>query len=438
LLIKEHILRDIYGTRKKKLAAYMKEQGIALLMFSDFEDGRDRNVRYMSGMPSDALYFLTDDCRSLLIPWDINMADKWVSGVDTVFPYDNVGRQAVTAAAYACNFFKIATGSRVEIPSSTSYPDFLDYVDTLSGHDVVCRRDGAQDETRKLRSVKDSLEISIYEQAAAITNMVIDRLEENVREGKIKTEFEAAMFIDMAARSYGCEGTGFDTLAAGPERSFAIHAFPNYTDGPFGTAGLSILDFGLNYKGYTTDVTMTFARDPLTDEQKNLLALVEKGYETAITTLEYALQQCKTTRDNEAALEKEDEEAALAAVTEAKSDSDKKGKSKRGKAKSDTVVKRTNIDTCWPHAQDIAAAVDRAFGRKKMPHTLGHGVGLDCHEYPRLSSRPDNEALLRPGMIITLEPGLYDPKAGGVRWENDFIVKESSLERLTNSRIVRL
>ena len=77
---------------------------------------------------------------------------------------------------------------------------------------------------------------------------------------------------------HGCDRTGFDTLAAGPSRSFAIHAFPNYTNAPWPAKGLSILDFGVVYKGYTSDTTLTVAKGKLTAEQKKQLDLVQKAY----------------------------------------------------------------------------------------------------------------------------------------------------------------
>ena len=73
-----------------------------------------------------------------------------------------------------------------------------------------------------------------------------------------------------------------------------------------------------------------------------------------------------------------------------------------------------------------------------MPHGLGHGVGLEEHEYPIIRNRSDNVWVLQPGMIFTIEPGLYDPLYGGCRLENDILVTETGPEVLTTSRIIRL
>ena len=73
-----------------------------------------------------------------------------------------------------------------------------------------------------------------------------------------------------------------------------------------------------------------------------------------------------------------------------------------------------------------------------MPHSLGHGVGLEVHEAPWLRSRGETGTTLEPGMMFTLEPGLYDGTNGGVRLENDFLVTDTSVQPVTSSRIVRI
>ena len=73
-----------------------------------------------------------------------------------------------------------------------------------------------------------------------------------------------------------------------------------------------------------------------------------------------------------------------------------------------------------------------------MPHTLGHGIGLEIHEFPRVSTKMPADVTFKPGMIITLEPGLYDEKLGGVRLENDVLITEEGNEVITHSKIIRL
>jgi Xaa-Pro dipeptidase len=357
----------------------MAREGIALAMFEDAEDRRDPSIRWLSGQPSDALLFLSVDKKSLLIPWDINMAMIYADA-DTILPFTEFGRQAHKAAAGTVEKFKVPGGSKIEIPPATSYPSFLHFVETLPDYDVICRERGLHSEAGDLRAVKDEEEIKILRRAAGLTNKLIDLLEKNVRSGKIKTEADAAFLIDREARRQGCEGTGFTTIAAGPDRSFGIHAFPSYTGAGFGGPGFSILDFGLKYSGYTTDVTLTFVRDPSAAQEKQL-GLVEKAYRLGLSMME-------------------------------------EGQS----------------------ARKIAAAVDGFFGKSKkfMPHGLGHGIGLAEHEGPFIRNGEDNAWVLKSGMVVTLEPGLYDPVLGGCRLENDILITGSGCEMLTGARIIRL
>jgi Xaa-Pro dipeptidase len=299
---------------------------------------------------------------------------------DARIPYSEFDRSPCTALRKAAEFFHTPLGARVEIPPVTSYPRFLRFVEALTDFDVLCREDGIGSEIGKARAVKDEEEIGIYRKLSAFTNRIIDGLEEYVRKGEIENEAEAAIFVELEGRRLGCEGTGFETLAAGPERSFGIHAFPSYTGGKFGGPGLSILDFGLTYGGYTSDVTMTFAGAPLTRPQERLLSLVEKAYRLALPML------------------------------------------------------RKDVPVREP-----ALAVEQFFdkAKKRMPHALGHGIGLEAHEGPSFTSRAENPWTLTPGMILTLEPGLYDPLHGGCRLENDILITEAGPEVLTNARIVR-
>ncbi|MDR1107799.1 MAG: Xaa-Pro peptidase family protein [Spirochaetaceae bacterium] len=371
----------VFEARRKRLGEWMAREGVALAVFEDFEGRRDPSLRWLSGHPGDALLFLSADNESFLVAWDFNMARVYAH-VDMVIPYGQVDRQPINALQLAAmDFFKIPLGARIEIPALTPYPVFLQYVEAMNNFDIICRNNGLQETAQQMRAVKDEEEIRIYRKAADITNTLIDLLEENVRSGNLKTETDVALFIETESRSRGADGTGFETLAAGPERSFGIHAFPSYTGGPFAGPGMSILDFGVKYSGYTTDVTLTFARGALSNSQERMLALTEKAYKLALSLV----------RDGAS-------------------------------------------------AREVAAAVDALFGksRKSMPHSLGHGIGLEAHEAPSLRSRSDNTELLKPGMIFTLEPGLYDPTHGGCRLENDIFLSESGVEVLTNARIIRL
>jgi len=370
-----------YSARLAKVWDWMTEESISLVMLEDTEGRRDQNIRWLTGHPSDALLFLSQSRKAVLTAWDVNLAKQYASNAPVILTaYNDFERQATKAIAAVAQMLEIPEGAKIEIPSVTPYPLFLDYVGKLSNYDIICRDNGAAAQFKKFRAVKDENEIAVTRKAAEITNELIELLEKNVRGGKIKTEADAALLIEVEARKRGCEGTSFDTLAAGPQRSFAIHAFPNWTYSPFGVDGLSILDFGVRLNGYSTDVTLTFARN-LNPKQEKLVGLTEKAAKLALSMAHNGTP-----------------------------------------------------------AKDIGMAVDALFSKskKQMPHGLGHGIGLQEHEYPIISGRSNNEWVLETGMIFTIEPGLYDPQLGGCRLENDVLITETAPEVLTNSRIIRL
>ena len=376
---------NYYKARLEKLAEQMAQEGTALVMFEDTEGRRDTTIRWLTGHPGDALLFVALELqpdgakKTLLVPWDTIMA-KAFAKADLVIPYNDFDRTPLRAIKGAAEKLKISPGSKIEIPPVTPYPAFLDFVGELTAFDIVCHDKGVASHALNLRAVKDAQEIVILKKAAEITNAIIDMLEKNVRSGKIKTEADAALFIELESRKRGGEGASFETLAAGQDRSFGIHAFPAWTTAPFAGPGLSILDFGVRYGGYCSDVTMTFVREPTAGQQKQV-NLVEKAAKLAIET------------------------AAAGIETQA-----------------------------------LAAAVDDLFAKskKKMPHSLGHGLGLDVHEYPYIRNRAEGSRKLEPGMVFTIEPGLYDPVHGGCRLENDILITETGNEVLTNSRVVWL
>ena len=71
----------------------------------------------------------------------------------------------------------------------------------------------------------------LKKEAARIGDLIIEKIEQEIKSGAIRTETDVALLIERELRLNGCERTGFDTLAAGPARSWAIHAFPGYTSG---------------------------------------------------------------------------------------------------------------------------------------------------------------------------------------------------------------
>lgn len=368
------------ASRVARAADRLQSDGIAAALFEDAEGRRDQSIRYLTGHPGDALLVVAADSRSVLVAWDVNLARK-LSSADEILAYGDFARLPLRALAEVLARLGLPAGTKVELPSTFAYPRYIDFVEGLPAYDLVCRSDGLDGFVLGLRARKDPGEIGIYRRAFSVTNALIDEIEAGVRSGAILTELDAALLVDRFGREAGCEGLGFETLAAGPSRSWGIHAFPPYGAGPFATEGLSILDFGLRLEGYATDVTMSFARGALGRERERMIALVERARDEAVAMLAPG-RPCR----------------------------------------------------------EVALHVDGVFAEAgfAMPHGLGHGIGLDAHEAPSVRSREDCLDLLEPGHIVTIEPGLYDPELGGVRLEDDVLITETGHEVMTRSRIVRL
>ena len=373
-------MNEIYKARRQKLADWMSLNDISAVIFVDNEEKRSPEIRYFTNHAEDALLIITKKGSSILCPWDENLA-KEKAHVDLIIPYTKYELKPIKASLALLKTLKVPGKTRVEIPSSTSYPEFLRYVDTLADYDVLCNENFAHQFVTNQRQVKDAAEIKKARKAAEITNNIIDAIAEALKKNAFKTEMDVALFIERSCREHGCEGTSFPSLVANPSRSFAIHCFPNYTSGAFPASGLSILDFGVNYDGYASDVTLTIAKGSLSAEQEKQISLVEKAYDLALPF--YA---------------------------------------------EGTPVKTP------------AVKVDEFFAKakRKMPHSLGHGMGLQIHEAPWIRTKTSSSAVFKAGMIASLEPGLYDPKIGGCRLENTILITETGPEPLTRSRVIRL
>lgn len=378
--MKKFNLDSIYAVRRANLATWMAKEGIGAIMFQDTEGMRTPNVRYFTGHPMDAMFVLSVDGSSVLSPWDENLA-KEKAHVDKIIPYSKFNRQQIPALKGLLKLLKVPAGSKIEIPECISYPQFLHFVDQLDTMHILCREEGVSSIVQSMRAVKDEYELECIRKAAKIGDTIIDIIESQIQSKTIKTETDVALLIEKELRKAGCEKTSFDTLAAGPARSWAIHCFPGYTAGEWPGNGLSILDFGVVWEGYASDTTVTVAKGQLSKEQEKLLSLVEEAYTESLK-----LYQPKNP-----------------------------------------------VSLPAKKADEIFAK-----GNRIMPHSLGHSYGLECHEFPVIKTSEPDETVLLPGVVVTCEPGLYDPKLGGCRLENDVLITETGHEILTHSRIIRI
>ncbi|MGH2942970.1 MAG: M24 family metallopeptidase [Solirubrobacteraceae bacterium] len=209
----------------------------------------------------------------------------------------------------------------------------------------------------ELRAVKDAAEVDKIRAAARLAD---EAFEEVVGAGIVgRTERDVALDLEVAMRRRGAEGVSFAPIVAAGEHGARPHAEPRDVPIPAGT--LVVIDWGAQLDGYASDCTRTVATGELDPRDRAI-------YETVLVA----------------------QEAALAAVRPGPT------------GKEVDAVARGVIDEAG-HAEH--------FG-----HGLGHGVGMEVHEGPRLSKQGDDA--LAAGNIVTVEPGIYVPSAVGVRIED--------------------
>jgi Xaa-Pro aminopeptidase len=221
-----------------------------------------------------------------------------------------------------------------------------------------------------LREVKDELELDAIRAAAAIATEAYEDLRERGLAGR--TEREVALTLTRSLEDRGAEGPSFAAIvAAGPHGALS-HAVPRDVEIPGGT--LMVIDLGARVDGYCSDCTRTLATGPLEDGALEVYELVRRAQAEALRAVQAG-------------------------------------------------ASRKAVDAV---ARDIieAAGYGERFG-----HGLGHGVGLEVHEAPRLAKTADGE--LRAGNVVTVEPGVYIPGELGVRIEDLVVVTDGEPEVLT-------
>jgi Xaa-Pro dipeptidase len=370
-----------YRFRQRKLFDYLSENDIEVGLIVDFEGLRNRSLRYLCGQPADAALFLFAAGKSLLVPWDVPLA-RSMATADEWIPFERYGRSLLSCIQTTVRERRI---KRAELSALLTYPLVETLKEALPGSQLECRQGGIDETLNVMRMVKDPEEIALLRRACGLADELIEALQVFFAEHEEVTEIEAALFLEAEARRRGADGMGFDTLAASAGRSYSIHCYPNITSESMGTEGLSILDFGVLFEGYTSDVTLTVLRGSLSSEQEAMVAAVKEAYDLALSLCEPGADPVKIGEQVQSLFE------------------------------------------------------DRGL---HMPHSLGHGIGLDAHEAPEFRGsaavRGKGPRRLQPGMVFTIEPGLYDPEQGGVRLENDLLCGDGGVEVLTNASLLYL
>jgi Xaa-Pro aminopeptidase/Xaa-Pro dipeptidase len=227
-----------------------------------------------------------------------------------------------------------------------------------------------QAELSSIRAVKDEREIEAIRRAIRIAAGALRSTLERIRPGV--SERDIAIELEYAMRSRGADAPSFDTIIASGPNSALPHARPGTRK--IRAGDFVVIDYGAVCRGYHSDETCTFAVGRAGRKGEKIYAVAKEAHDRALE----AVRPGKACRDVDAAA--------------------------RG------VVEKAGYGGFFSHG-------------------TGHGVGLDVHEAPRLSTMSD--AVLEEGMVVTIEPGIYIPGFGGVRIEDMVLVEKGGGRVLT-------
>lgn len=226
--------------------------------------------------------------------------------------------------------------------------------------------------TVKLRAIKSEEEIACIRQAVSIVDRVMEQLLKEVRPGV--TEAELAGKVEYLTREAGAEGTSFEPFMMSGENAWLPQRVASSK--PLQEGELALLDMGAIYEGYCSDLTRTFAVGEASQEQRRLFQVAWRAQQAAVETIRPGIRACEV----------------------------------------DEVARKV-IET-----EGLGAY---------FPHLTGHGIGVSAHEAPILDQWV--ETVLQPGMIVTVEPGIYLPGVGAARVEDMVLVTSTGYELLTSA-----
>ncbi len=221
----------------------------------------------------------------------------------------------------------------------------------------------------EFRLIKDSEEIKTIKKAAKLTERIWQNIQKHF--GVSLSEIEIARLIDIEIRKVS-DGNSFPTISATGSNSANPHAIP--TKRRFGKNDILLVDFGLKIDNYCSDLTRIRAKGRINRTLNEMMSHVAKSQEKAIKKIKSGVQ--------------------IKTVSEA----------------------------AYGYLRDAG------YGEYIL-HSLGHGIGLDVHENPGIHDK--NTRVLKEGMIITIEPGLYVKGLGGIRIEDMVLVTKNGCEVLT-------
>jgi Xaa-Pro aminopeptidase len=365
---------DYFSARQDRLTRVMVAEGLDALLITN-----PVNITYLTGFSGDSSYLILTRRRAILVS-DGRFTEQLAQecpGLET-----HIRPPARTVVQATAEMLEKTGAHRVGFESGHL---------TVAGYETLREelpsldwKPGA-DRVEKLRAVKDDKEVDQIRSAIVIAEQAFVAFRALLQNDN--TEKELADAMESHIRRFGGWTTSFHSIIAVGPRSALPHASP--TSKRVSESPLLLVDWGANGRFYKSDLTRVLL-----------------------------------TRRNSAffkpeAREKTDTDPRLEVVyrTVLKAQTQAIGKIRPG-------VKGGEVD-----AEARSVIAEAGFG-EYFSHGLGHGLGLEVHEAPAL--RPKSESVLEPGMVVTVEPGIYIPNWGGVRIEDDVLVTPDGCEVLTS------
>ena len=271
----------------------------------------------------------------------------------------------------------------------------------------------------ELREIKDTEEIELIQKACKIGDAAFEHVLGKIKPGI--TEIELAWEMEKYIRAHGAT-LSFDTIVAfGPHSSVPHHQTNNQSQ--LTNSSIVLFDFGVKYQNYCSDMTRTIFFGKATVEQK-------KMYETVRIAQEESIDLLFSVIPAEAGIHK-NETGATSKLLDSRlhgNDTMDKGENHKSLIINRKSLLASDIDST---ARDYIISQ----GFPSIPHSVGHGIGLEVHELPHISPSPAGglKTKIKTGMVFSVEPGIYKPGFGGIRIEDLVAMTKNGPKLLTTA-----
>ncbi len=349
------------NNRLKKFRESLNKQNLDAAIIS----GR-ANTFYLTGFTGDTSFLLVGMNKVWLIVdfrFTIQAKEEVFEGIE-VIEYQESFAQTINELLSQNGIEQVGVeGDKLSLTEYENFKEKLTNAKTIKNIGKTLER---------IRMIKEENEIERLQQAVLIGDKIFDYIINFIKPGMKEAEIAAEMEYQM--KKLGAKGPSFETIVAGGPRSAMCHGTASDYELQDGDA--LVLDFGVIYHNYCSDMTRTIFIGQPNDELKKIYGIVKDAQQKALDSLKSGISGYEA------------DKIARDFITEA------------------------------------------GYG-KNFGHSLGHGVGIEIHEEPRLSLK--SKDILSDGMVFSIEPGIYIEGLGGVRIEDMVVLVDGKPRNFTTS-----